>query len=382
MLRPTPQSIRLEGGCAKRAARHGRELGSSSGPTLPVPVREPRGATITMSNPNPPFPSSTPPGFGPAPRQVTPGPASAPKQVAGPGKARRQRGNSRTGRRFGVIGIVLGAITFLVLLFSLTTASTPDKVYVLRAVQNLTPGVSVSAENLEAAPVDPETVEPGAITGSTPKEVIAYATGETQGPDGADWAVVGRTPLYPVYTAQQIRAEMFTTTASNIGSPLAAGERLVSITADVDTALAGYFKAGDVVDIVAVNSANEAVLVAEAAVIVSIQADTSTLRSAQQRQAAENGKDLTAGDVLPSQPIPGIYVLRVDAATAGSLAATDEDRLYLLARPEGASAVPPVSDRFTALCQVILPSRADSASPSEAATARAQLEAYCGSARP
>jgi Flp pilus assembly protein CpaB len=336
-----------------------------------------------MSTPSQPFPSTPPQGFGPAPRQVTPGPAASPTQVAGPGKAKRQRSNSTSGRRFGVIGIVLAALTFLVLLFALTTSAAPDKVYVLRATQNLTPGVVVASENLEAAPVDPEAVEPGAITASTPEELIAYANGESDDPEKSTWEVVGKTPLYPVFQGQQIRAEMFTTTAANIGSPLAPGERLVSITADVDKALAGYFKAGDVVDVMAANQDGDVVLVAEGARIVSVQADISTLRSAQQRQAEDGGKDLVAGEVLPSQPIPGIYVLRVDAATAASLVSTDELRLYLLARGTDATPAPAVANRFTALCDSILPKRiAEAENAADEAAARAQLGTYCTTPQP
>jgi hypothetical protein len=317
-----------------------------------------------MSNHSPTFPATPQPGaFGPGPRPGVPGPASVP--AAQPEKAKKSRtNNSKSGRRFGRIAIGLAVVTFLGLLLMLGSSPAPEKAFVVRATQAINPGVDVTASAIRAEPADPADVEPGAIFGASAEEAMERATGIQLGPDGVDWAVVGRRAVYPVFAGQQLRPEMFT--SASAGRVLGPDERLVSVTADVDTALAGSLRVGDVVDILGVSDDNS-VLLAEAAEIVAVQTDPSLFRAAQQRQASAEGSDLEPGDVLPATPIPGMYIVRVPLASAVALAAADgkNEDLYLLARSVEADSLPLIGTRYSAVCELFLPNRAQEARDAE-----------------
>jgi Flp pilus assembly protein CpaB len=275
-------------------------------------------------NTGPSFPG--PAGF-PAPGSAIP--PTAASGLDGDGK--RKRGKKQASpRRFGVLAIVLAVLTGVVLLVLLGGTVNPDKTYVLRARENLNPTLDVAAQQVEAVPIDPAAVDPGAIQGASAAEVLAFADGTEAGPDGSDWRVVGRRTRSVVYAGQQIRPEMFLGSPSGIAVELADGDRLVSVEVPASRALAGGLAVGDRVD-VAVFSPEVTGLVAENVQIVAIQADASVLSSAQQRQASDG--TLTPSDVLPSDPIPGTYVLLVPADRAVPLVAAEgTGKLYLLGR--------------------------------------------------
>lgn len=299
------------------------------------------------TNPSPGFPSQT--GFptGPAPAVA----ASAPNE--GPGKEKKKRARSAgSKRRFGAIAIVLAVAAGVLMLTVLGNATSPDNTYVLRAARVMSVISEVTPGDIEAIAVSSDAVEPGAIKGSTPEEVLDFAIGEKDGPDGANWKVVGQRPRTQILEGQQLRPEMFTSGQGSIVAVLGEDERLVSVQVPVSKALAGALAPGDYVD-VAVSSSDITGVVAEGAEIVAVAVAEDIFRSATQRQSAN---DLGPREVLPSDPIPGTYVLRVPADRAVPIINADSaGTLYLIARPEGPGEdIRPTpnaaTDLFSAVC--------------------------------
>lgn len=246
------------------------------------------------------------------------------------------------GRNFRVMALGATVLTFLGAVFVLGSEPAPTPTYVVRATQALNPGLDLPASLLIAVPVEDDAVEPGAITGDTAEGALEAATG-----------LIGQRALYPVFESQQIRAEMFSTVAENFGRNLADNERLVSISASSAVALGGSLTTGDSVDIIAVDREGIAVLVASQAEIVAVAADESAIRAAQQRQSSEDGQTLSAAEILPSEPIPGIYTLRVSATEAMPLAIADATaQIYLLGRSADAQALSPVMDLREFACSL------------------------------
>jgi Flp pilus assembly protein CpaB len=282
-----------------------------------------------MSNPPPPpgFPAGAfPPPVG-IPTQ--PAPRPAPASAAG-GGGKDKGGKRRSPRKFGLLALLLAALTGVALLVVLSSTATPDNAYVLRARQNLNVALAVTAGELEAVAVPTASLEPGVVSGDSAEQVLARARGDEAGPDGADWQVIGKRPRFPVFAGQQVRPEMFTSLDGEVGVELADTERLVSVQVPAGNALGGALGVGDRVD-VAVYSGDFSGLVAENVEIVAVQAGGDVLRNAQQRQAGD--RELTPNELLPTDPIPGTYVLRVPADRAVPLIAADgTGRLYLVGR--------------------------------------------------
>jgi Flp pilus assembly protein CpaB len=300
-----------------------------------------------MSMPsNPGFPgtaSGFPPPAAPA--------AAVPPVAAAPGADKPRKAKSPgSPRRFALLAVVVSLLAGVVILAALGGATSEDKVYVLRATQNLNVTLDVTSAEIQAAAVSAEDVEPGAITGSSAEEVIARANGTQSGTDNADWSVVGKRPRYPVFTGQQLRPEMFTTANGSVGLTLDDNERLISVSVPASNALSGALKVGDRVDIAVAAGSDFTGLVAENVEIVAIQAGDDVLRSASQQQA--NSTELGPNEVLPSNPIPGTYVLRVPVSRAVPVIAADATgNLYLIDRTATAGASPNAAvNIFDAVC--------------------------------
>lgn len=285
-------------------------------------------------------------------RQRAPKPARVKKD-----KAPKQKGGRRNdSKRMMLIAFVVGLVAVGGAYLALNSADGPvDGGYIVRAARDIRPGVDAPAAAFEAVFIPTEALEAGAITGATAEQALARAAGDEPALDGSDVTVIGRRPLFPILEGQTVRPEAFSGVEVSFNRELLSDERLVSVSATASSALGGALVVGELVDVVVAFGDSAAVLV-EGAEIVGISADESAFRTAAQRQNSEEGAELSPGEVLPVDPIPGIYsiivkdfqVLPVVAADAESGAA-----IYLLGRGENASQLRPADSFVDYTCRAV-----------------------------
>ena len=132
----------------------------------------------------------------------------------------------------------------------------------------------------------------------------------------------------------------------SLADPLGPDERLVSISANVSKAVAGAIVPGDAVDIYAsvdstTGGGQVSGLVLSDVPVVSVTVSENQLVAVSEQQTGA-AKDEKPSTLLPSTPVPGIYVVRVSAADAAKLVTTDfQSELALVYRPKDATALTP-----------------------------------------
>lgn len=222
------------------------------------------------------------------------------------------------------LAIVLALIAAALVWGSLG-APEPETTYVLRTAAPIPALSIVSADNLEAVALPDAAIEDGAITGATADE--AFAAAET---------LLSTSRLRTALPAgRQLHTDDFTADATVAGS-LAPGERLVSIRAGVHDAVGGQIRTGDHIDVIGVIDVENnpvANVIAHDLEVVSILPDESQFQSAAQQQVVGGDIDKTPSELLPGDPIPGIYVVKADVTQAVILGmANDKATLYLVLR--------------------------------------------------
>lgn len=228
---------------------------------------------------------------------------------------------------------LLFAAAVAVLLLFLQLGAKEPTVYVARASQQISPLTGVAPGNVTAVPVPRELVEDGAITGEGPEETLEKALEELEGQKA-------RTVVLP---GQQLRKDQFGAMLE-LNPPLAKNERLVSVRANVGASVAGTLRSGDRVDFLAVNE-GIGTFIGENVELVSATVSESILNSAAQNQQPSGGEGegqpTRREDLLPGDPIPGTYVVRLPVEQAARFALADQStQLYLLLRnPDPAAAV-------------------------------------------
>jgi Flp pilus assembly protein CpaB len=287
----------------------------------------------------PPFPGQQPPFGGPSPFPGAPGmgsPIPGPSDI--PSAAKNKKGKkdtdakngkgtptNRSGRTFKImagaaVAVFAGAMLFL---------NTPEaSVYVVKAKGNIGALATVDQAQLEAVKVTPEGLEAGAVTADSAEKALAEAVK----------VINGRTTQYPIFSGAQLHQEMFSKTEVQLDSSLQADERLFSVNATVSGAVAGTIKPGDHVDVVAVttNGDSAATVVAYDVTVAAVTVSEQQINSVAGSQTGE-GKDQNPQDLLPGNPIPGIYTLRIKQDQMTTLAAADGGTdLYLAYRAPGA----------------------------------------------
>lgn len=249
-----------------------------------------------------------------------------------------------------VAGLLLAVVAAALVL--LGTSPEAKDTYVLKA-QRTIPSLSVlNADLFEAVAVTEEQVPEGAITGSSSKDAFKAADLE------------GKITQYPIAGGRFLLESDLTTETFKLEGRLAPNERLVSVPASYAYSVAGGIRPGDRVDVYGIGAVNGSgiaqLMVTDAEVAgVSLAEDQINSIVSQQVADAQEGNDTTAAEVLPGEPIPGVYTLRVNASVAARLAiVAEEGRLFLTYRgAEGADAASPGADLISALCEN--PARAD-----------------------
>lgn len=278
----------------------------------------------------PPF--AQPPGMGGQFGPPTPGaPASAPPAPAGKKKTKEPKpANKRvvSVNRNAALGAAVLAGGMVVLM---SMGSGPKQTWVARSAGPINALNQISEQSVKATQVTPDLLEEGAITGSTEKEALEKALSQ-----------IGDSPArFPIPAGSQLHLQQFGT-ETKLLKPLAPTERLISVQATVSNAVAGTLNAGDRVDIVGYDADSKATnLLLGDVEIVARQVSQDAYNSAAQQQTGEKGKSLKPEDLIPQDPIPGLYVVRVPAdQVIRLLAVGNNGTLHLVLRGEGAQPLP------------------------------------------
>lgn len=238
--------------------------------------------------------------------------------------------------------IVLGAVAVVVLLT--LGGGTPDPTtYVVKAARPLAPLATVAVEDVEAVAISEAALEEDAITAETAEEALAAFTE----------AAAGGLVQYPVSRGAQIRPTMFTLDRQLLVE-LAPDERLVSIAASVQQAVGGKLRPGDRVDVLAASDQAGVMRVITAdAEVVAVTVSQQQFEALTTEQTDAEGRDLGPDDLLPGEPIPGIYTLKVKTDSARALmtvADVSGVSVYLVYRTPGAE---PMSTRPMGLSELL-----------------------------
>lgn len=292
------------------------------------------------------------------------GPAPAPAHA--PGQAAGKVPSKKNTRVYGLGAALLGLLAFVVI-FTSTSVSGGDT-YVLRAKRAIPAMGELSADMFEAVAVEEGDLVEGAVTGDSEKDAL----------EGAE--LEGRVAQYPISKGAQLTEAMFTVEAQ-LSADLDPQQRLVSIDAEVSTAVAGALRPGDHVDIWAASpQQNLAQLVITDVEIAAIQIPEDQFSALYQQQvsSAGDGDDKSPTEVLPTKPIPGMYTLKLNQSLIGRLAILDADRdvsLYLVYRGQDAESIAPTPiDMGTAFCAYPQSNTGEDTAPTNPG---AQLPAAC-----
>lgn len=256
----------------------------------------------------------------PAEPEAKKGRSSRSKQKSKAPKQAKKRPVKRQLQFAALTAIIVGGGAF----YALSNSAEPQT-WVARTADTVAAGVPLSAAQLEYVRVPTDLVETGAVSGATAE--IAQKNAEE---------VLGLTPQYPLAAKAQIHKDVFGAQAL-LGEPLAATQRLVSLHAPISTAVAGSLVVGDRVDILTVHDGITTV-VAYDVPIVAVTVSEDRYNSVADAQATD--KDVKAGDVLPGDPVPGMYTVRVEADQTAALTAADAEGSVVFAyRGPGATTV-------------------------------------------
>jgi Flp pilus assembly protein CpaB len=260
-------------------------------------------------------------------------------------KPRKDMSAREQARRNGIIAGVLAVLATIGAFFVLRGEPVAPKVFVASAKVLIQAGVEVSESQIVAKPIDKVNLEPGSAWAGTEErlwELLRGADEANVNGEKVSWQVIGKRAKYPVLPGQQLHPDPVFSDAIVLARKMTDTERLVTITVSPDRALIGALRPGDLVDVVvAVDPTDEtldetsrlrgAKLVVSGAEIVLVQ-NGEALRSATSR----------SGEELPIDPIPTVYVLRVNEDAVWPLVSGDSvgKKLYLVLRSINAALEP------------------------------------------
>ena len=257
------------------------------------------------------------------------------------GKKSKSKDKTKTTRRvvstqrklFLGFAVVVGLLTVLV------ATSANKGTYIVRTTDAIGALQSIDQSHLETFAVDDAAVEPTAWSGPDARKLMTEVLA----------AIASKRTSLPIGAHQQLRPELFSTQIET-SSPLSPDERLVSISARASAAIVGSLKPGDRVDVYAATTAGLAGLLGSDVEVVAVSITADQLDSASQQQVTQKDKQLS--DLVPGNPIPGTYVLRVNAADVARFVAADAGgKVYLSLRGADAGVTPvTTTDIAATLC--------------------------------
>ena len=266
---------------------------------------------------NPSFPGSpsgplgplgSPPGLGPdgfprVPQAGQPLPMDgAGGKATKRGKAKKAKPDKAATKRVVSTNrmLAIGAALVAVVAFLMATPATTYVVVTTQPVPALSP---VTSSELTAVKATATNTATGAYTGKSVAGAIAAALAGSR----------NKITAIPLVTGQQVFSSAFSTNSA-YASSLGPNDRLISVDAPVSGAVGGTLAVGDNVDVLSSSTG----VVAPGAVVVSILASQSQYDNAQSAQSSSRSQ--TPSQLLPTAPVPGIYVLRTSSENAAAIA--------------------------------------------------------------
>lgn len=197
--------------------------------------------------------------------------------------------------------------------------------YVVRVADDVPASATLRPEHLEAIELDGAAIQDGAFTADSSEAAVAEALE----------VAADRPVVYPLAEGTQLLPSHFSTEGVTVGSPLAANERRVSISATPAAANAGLIRPGDRVDVVAVATAVGDTIAGVVATDIEVLAVAVGADSGPNDDEGEGAED---NEALLTTGVPATYLLRVDAGQVTDLAVADTaaTRLYVVYRGAGA----------------------------------------------
>jgi Flp pilus assembly protein CpaB len=279
------------------------------------------------------------------PNGIPGGPLGGQPQVLTPkGKGRRKKsdtGSRRSASSFRWLFLFFAAAVGVL---GVVITSTPnDNIWVVRSKNDASVAalVAVDPTMFTLVQVDPLAVEQDTFSGPDRDSVNAEFTD----------AVNDKWFLYPMPAGQQVRRGDLVP-SGDLATPLAADERLISISARAADAVAGTIRAGSVVDVYVSSSDGLTGVLGQGVEIVSVSLAPEQFDSVAQQQFQDPDKSLS--DFVANQPIGGTYVIRVKAGDVASYIAADTAGKITLSLHGGESRVftPVPTDILSTICGV------------------------------
>lgn len=242
------------------------------------------------------------------------GPLGGQPQVLTPkGKGRRKKpdaGTRRSAASFRWLFLFFAAAVGVLGVVVTTTPS--NKVWVVRSMDDrpVAALVTIDPTMFTLVEVDPLSVEQDTFNGADADAVKTEFVA----------AISGKWFLYPMPGGQQVRKSDLVP-SGDLATPLAADERLVSISARAADAVAGTIRSGSIVDIYVSSGEGLTGVLGQGIEIVSVSLAPEQFDSVAQQQFQDPDKSLS--DFVADQPIGGTYVIRVKAGDVGRYIAAD-----------------------------------------------------------
>lgn len=272
------------------------------------------------------------PGFNGSPEQPAPRKGKRGRKDSGaPKPTRRVVGTQR--RLFLIFAVLVGLTAVLAI------NNSTSKTYVARTALPVNAFTEIGEAQIEIVAVDEGSIEPDTFSGSDSDEVLKAVLD----------AITGKRTATQLGAQQQLRLPLFIDVLSP-STPLGPDERLLSISARAGSAVIGTIRTGDRVDVYGTTSQGLSGLLGSDIEVVAVSVAPDQLDSASQEQIDNKEKGLA--DLVPGNPIPGTYVLRIRTADVSRYIAADSGGTIYLAlrgRDAGQTTSGP-ADVESALC--------------------------------
>jgi Flp pilus assembly protein CpaB len=224
---------------------------------------------------------------------------------------------------------LLFAIIAVVLALNLSRSGrNSTQTFVARTTSEIYALAKIEPSQYEVVALPAAAVEVAAISGQSEQEVR----------DKISVLITGRVRM-ALPKGHQLHQNDFSADAA-LAEPLKENERILALEASVVSAIGGQLRAGDRVDVIAVigyqNKTYSNIVASDLEIIAALPSEQQ-FNSAAQEQA--RSRDKTGNELLPTEPVPGIYNVRVTVEQAILLAAaqTKGELVFVLRGSDAAS---------------------------------------------
>lgn len=273
------------------------------------PTNDPFGMPGGFNQP----PYGTPPGVGEYPNQARPAARLEPQGKGRKKEKKEKAPKTATKRLLNKQKVFALVFAVLAIVFALQLSNTqPAQTFVARTATGIPALSKIEETQYEVIALPATAIEEDAISAATEDDVRKLISVLLE---------KGRTRM-SLPKGHQLRQDDFSAEAQ-LATPLGPNERLLAVEASVVAAIGGQLRAGDRVDVIAIIDAQNRTVSNIVATNIEI---VSTLPGEQQfdsiaQEQASGSQDKASNELLPSDPVPGIYNVRVTLDQAVVLAA-------------------------------------------------------------